>query len=185
MHLVRSKNHLSRDLATKLSPTFVFWNKGPPPPQAGSRCTLSIGSFISLIADMQLMEEKSLSNKPDSACGWVLGARRARCPQAPRAPCSAVLLWQKSLGGTVRQRSCPCQGEPSPLSLPTSAIAQLLAVQLCGFLRDAVAGGIASDAPRPTKTHSKLHKNSRKCLFLECCGCTALYLQNLKYKILC
>lgn len=104
---------------------------------------------------MQLMEEKSLSNKPDSACGWVLGAHRARCPQTPRAPCSAVLLWQKSLGGTVRQRSCPCQGEPSPLSLPTSAIAQLLAVQLCGFLRDAVAGGVASDTPRPTKTRSK------------------------------
>lgn len=32
-------------------------------------------------------------------------------PHTHRAPCSPVLLWQTSLGGTVRQCSCPCQGK--------------------------------------------------------------------------
>lgn len=64
-------------------------------------------------------------------------------PQAHRAPCSPVLLWQTALGGTVRQRSRPSRGGQYPLPA-ISASFRLLAVQLCRFLEDAVASSSSS-----------------------------------------
>lgn len=65
-------------------------------------------------------------------------------PRAHGAPRSAVLLWQTSLGGTVRQCLCPCQGKEYRLSPPWQFLA--LVVQLCRFSKDAVANGSSSSA---------------------------------------
>lgn len=53
---------------------------------------------------------------PAAGCPMALGSLR----DAGRAPCPGVLLWQASLGGTVRQSSLPLQGKQYALSPPTT-----------------------------------------------------------------
>lgn len=131
-------------------------NKAPL--QAGSRWILSTGSFISLIANLQLTEDRLSTSKTGTACGLVLRVHRAWSPARPPShthgqPCSPVLLWQTSLGGTVRQCSCPCQGKQYPLLSPPLPIFRSCA----GFSRMLLQAAAASrsDIPFLTATHSE------------------------------
>lgn len=82
---------------------------------------------MSLIPNMplrRLLEHGQRSSRmwPSASCPWGLDPR----PPPPRAhgvPRSAMLLWQTSLGGTVRQCLCPCQGKEYPLSPPCQFLA--------------------------------------------------------------
>lgn len=121
------QNHLSRTYPQRLI-MCAYLNKAPL--QAGHRYILPTGSFISLIANLQLIEDSWSTGKTGTARGLGLGGHRAWRPQGlapspspfphPQRALSPVLLWQTSLGGTVRQCSCPCQGKQYPLSPPTS-----------------------------------------------------------------
>lgn len=89
------------------------------PLRAASRCTLPTGSFASFFSNTQPLHAALAHAKqimPAAGCPMALGSLR----DAGRAPCPGVLLWQASLGGTVRQSSLPLQGKQYALSPPTT-----------------------------------------------------------------
>lgn len=86
------------------------------PLRAASRCTLPTGSFASFFSNTQPLHAALAHAKqmmPAAGCPMALGS----LPDAGRAPCPGVLLWQASLGGTVRQSLLPFRGR-NTLSLP-------------------------------------------------------------------
>lgn len=79
---------------------------------------------------------------------------------AQGAPHSAVLLWQTSLGGTVRQCLCPCQGKGISSLPPCQFLVAGSAAVHAGFpgmLLQTAAAALLSDILFPI-TH--LGKNS-------------------------
>lgn len=73
-----------------------------------------------------------------------------------------MLLWQTSLGGTVRQCSCPCQGKQYPLSPPPLPIFNRWQLSRAGFQGCCKANSGRAALPHPP-SHCSTLWNSAWC----------------------